>query len=108
MAVKKITTPLTDEVVKGLRAGDAVEITGGHGLLPARDTVSTTASTIPAQPCDGLSMFRLLMFSAPPPLAMIVMRTRSPGTMLVWMMAGVLSAVLRRAWPGSPTTDLRR
>ena len=28
MAVKKIATPLTDEVVKGLRAGDAVEITG--------------------------------------------------------------------------------
>ena len=28
MAAKKITTPLTDEVVRGLRAGDAVEITG--------------------------------------------------------------------------------
>jgi len=28
MAAKKITTPLTDEVVKDLRAGDAVQITG--------------------------------------------------------------------------------
>lgn len=28
MAVKKLTTPLTDEVVRDLRAGDAVEITG--------------------------------------------------------------------------------
>ncbi len=28
MAVKRITTPLTDEVVRDLRAGDAVEITG--------------------------------------------------------------------------------
>jgi fumarate hydratase subunit beta len=28
MAARKITTPLTDKVVRGLRAGDAVEITG--------------------------------------------------------------------------------
>ena len=35
MAAKKITTPLTDEVVKDLRAGDAVEITGV--LYQARD-----------------------------------------------------------------------
>ena len=36
MAAKKITTPLTDEVVKDLRAGDAVEITGV--LYQARDS----------------------------------------------------------------------
>lgn len=35
MAVKKITTPLTDEVVKDLRIGDAVEITGV--IYQARD-----------------------------------------------------------------------
>jgi fumarate hydratase subunit beta len=35
MAVKKITTPLTDEVVRGLRAGDAVGITGV--IYQARD-----------------------------------------------------------------------
>jgi fumarate hydratase subunit beta len=35
MAVKKITTPLADEVVKDLRAGDAVEITGV--IYQARD-----------------------------------------------------------------------
>ena len=35
MAAKKITTPLTDEVVKDLRAGDAVEITGV--IYQARD-----------------------------------------------------------------------
>ena len=35
MAAKRITTPLTDEVVKGLRAGDAVEITGV--IYQARD-----------------------------------------------------------------------
>ena len=28
MAARKITTPLTDEVVRGLRAGDEVEISG--------------------------------------------------------------------------------
>ena len=28
MAVKQITTPLTDELVRGLRAGDEVAITG--------------------------------------------------------------------------------
>ena len=83
-------------------------ITGGHGLDPARLTVSTTASTMPAQPCAGLSMLSELMFSAPPPLAIIVRVTWSPGTMLVWMMAGVLSFVLRRACPGSSATDLRR
>ena len=36
MAVKKITTPLTDEVVRDLRAGDAVEITGV--IYQARDS----------------------------------------------------------------------
>jgi fumarate hydratase subunit beta len=35
MAVKKITTPLTDEVVRDLKAGDAVEITGV--IYQARD-----------------------------------------------------------------------
>ena len=35
MAVKKLTTPLTEEAVKDLRAGDAVEITGV--LYQARD-----------------------------------------------------------------------
>ncbi len=35
MAVKKLTTPLTDEVVRDLRAGDAVEITGV--IYQARD-----------------------------------------------------------------------
>ena len=35
MAAKKITTPLTDEVVRELRAGDAVEITGV--IYQARD-----------------------------------------------------------------------
>ena len=48
------------------------------------------------------------MFSAPPPLAIIAMRTLSPGTTCVWMMAGVLSLVLRRACAGSSATDLRR
>ena len=41
------------------------------------------------------------MFSAPPPLAIIVRRSLSPGTMLVCRMAGVLSLVLRRACAGS-------
>ena len=35
MAAKRITTPLTDEVVRDLRAGDAVEITGV--IYQARD-----------------------------------------------------------------------
>src|SRR5450759_3879645 len=75
-------------------------ITGGHGLEPALETVSTTALTMPFHPCEGLSILRLLMFSAPPPLAIIVRRTLSPGTMLVWMIAGVLSLVLRRVSAG--------
>ncbi len=82
--------------------------TGGQGFEPARLTVSTTAWLMPAQPCDGLSMLRLLMFSAPPPLAIITRRTLSPGTMEVWMIAGVLSLVLRRACAGSSAADLRR
>lgn len=36
MAAKKLTTPLTEEAVKDLRAGDAVEITGA--LYQARDS----------------------------------------------------------------------
>lgn len=36
MAAKKITTPLTDEVVRDLKAGDAVEITGV--IYQARDS----------------------------------------------------------------------
>ena len=36
MAAKRITTPLTDEVVKDLRAGDAVAITGV--IYQARDS----------------------------------------------------------------------
>jgi fumarate hydratase subunit beta len=36
MAAKKITTPLTDEIVRDLRAGDAVEITGV--IYQARDS----------------------------------------------------------------------
>jgi len=36
MGTKKITTPLTDEVVRGLRAGDEVEITGV--IYQARDS----------------------------------------------------------------------
>jgi fumarate hydratase subunit beta len=35
MAVKKITTPLTDEVVEGLRVGDEVQVTGV--IYQARD-----------------------------------------------------------------------
>ena len=82
--------------------------TGGQGLEPARETVSTTASTMPCQPCEGLSMLRLDMFSAPPPLAIIQISTASPGTISVWITAGVLSLVLRRACAGSSAIDLRR
>ncbi len=53
-------------------------------------------------------MLRLLMFSAPPPLAIIAIVTLSPGTRRVWRMAGVLSVVLRRACPGSAAMLLRR
>ncbi len=77
-------------------------------MEPARETVSTTAWTMPSAPCAGLSMFRLLMFSAPPPLGITAIQTLSPGTMRVWMMAGVLSLVLMRSWPGCMTDDLRR
>ncbi len=81
---------------------------GGQGLAPARETVSSTACTMPGQPCEGLSMLSDDMFSAPPPLAIIQSSTRSPGTMLVCSTQGVLSVVLRRAWAGSAAMDLRR
>ena len=55
-------------------------ITGGQGFDPARETVSTTACRMPSSPCAGLSMLRLLMFSAPPPLGISQIRTLSPGT----------------------------
>ena len=82
---------------------------GWAGMVDAVvETVSTTTLATPSQPCEGLSIARLLMFSAPPPLAISVRRTLSPGTMPVCRMAGVLSLVLRRACAGSSATDLRR
>ena len=45
----------------------------------------------------------LLLFSLPPPLAATVTSSRLPGTTVMWITAGVLSPVLRRANSGSPT-----
>ncbi len=50
----------------------------------------------------------LLMFSLPNPLESAVIFNFSPGTMVVWMTAGVLSFVLILAENGLSTTDLRR
>ena len=65
-------------------------------MLPARRTVSTMASTMPALPMAGVSIYRRDMFSLPKPLGRKQRRTLSPGTISVCREAGVLSAVLTR------------
>ena len=49
----------------------------------------------------------MLMFSLPPPLGATVILRLSPGTISVWITAGVLSPVLTRS-SGWRTIDLRR
>ncbi len=59
-------------------------------------------------PSAGGSMASRLMFSLPNPLESAVIFNFSPGTMVVWITAGVLSFVLILAENGLSTTDLRR
>ena len=51
-----------------------------------------------------MHIFTKLMFSLPKPFGATVILTLSPGTMRVWMTAGVLSPVVPRS-TGSFTTD---
>ena len=53
-------------------------------------------------------MASLDLFSEPPPFAAQVTSTLSPGTMLMWMTAGVLSLVFWRLPAGSARTEARR
>ena len=56
----------------------------------------------------GRNMRNWLLFSQPPPLAMTVSFSLSPGTIDRWMIAGVFVPVFLRVFSGSATTLLRR
>jgi len=53
-------------------------ITGGQGLPPAFDTVSTINFFIPSMPSEGVSIARALMFSLPKPFGATVIFILSP------------------------------
>jgi hypothetical protein len=77
---------------------------GGHQPAPMVGSVFTTQSTMES---DGLSIASLDLFSEPPPLAATRTSTVSPGTTSMWITAGVLSPVLRRAPAGSSSIEAR-
>ena len=81
---------------------------GGQGLGPAFLTVSSTKSITPSAPYDGVSILIADIFSLPKPLPPAVITIRSPGTISVWIIAGVLSFVLILSKTGSFTTDFLR
>ena len=62
----------------------------------------------PSRPLEGGIMASRLMFSLPNPLESAVIFNFAPGTIVVWITAGVLSFVLILAENGLSTTDLRR
>ena len=78
-----------------------------HSLMitaPMVGMVLTTQSTILS---EGLSMTNLDLFSEPPPLAATCTSRVSPSITSIWMTAGVLSLVLRRAPAGSSRIEAR-
>ena len=81
---------------------------GGQELGPAASTASSTTLRTPSMPSAGTSILTTLLFSEPAPLGARRRVRPSPGTMRVWMTAGVLSPVFLRSNRGSATQDLRR
>ena len=75
-------------------------------MLPARLTHSVTKFTISCLVAEGVNIFRRLMFSLPKPFGAAMMCILSPGTIRVWMTAGVLLFVFLRS-SGSPTIERR-
>ena len=93
-------------------AGLMVEtIEGRRGRFGVEDleavTVRSTKSVIPVRPSPGRSMAKRDMFSQPKPLGITWMRSVSPGTISVWITAGVLSRVFLRPPAGSATIEAR-
>ena len=83
-------------------------IPGGHAFGPDSATACRTNSFAPSSPSAGFSIACLPMFSEPAPLASTWILIWSPGTIRVWMNAGVLSPVFLRSNSGSRTIDPRR
>src|SRR5579859_1124876 len=82
-------------------------MSGGLGLGPASAIVRVTNSTTPSRTSAGVSMASRLMLSHPAPFARTDSVIRSPGTMRVYTIAGVLSPVFCRV-SGPRTTEARR
>src|SRR5581483_7568007 len=81
---------------------------GGQGLPPDSSIVCSTNSVMPSLPRPGSITWNFVMFSQPPPFGTTVRRSLSPGTISVWITAGVLFFVLTRAENGRSTIDARR
>ena len=77
---------------------------GGHQPAPIVGTVLRTHS---AMLSEGFSIANFALFSDPPPLAASFTSTVWPGTICVWITAGVLSRVFFLAPAGSATMDAR-
>ena len=81
-------------------------MTGGQGLEPDSATRRMTNSRTPFQPWAGASIMTRDMFSEPPPLAIMVILSLSPGTRSKWTMAGELSPTFLRV--NGSQVDLRK
>ena len=79
-------------------------IPGGHQPAPMVGTVFSTHSTMES---EGFSMTNFDLASEPPPLAATMTSTLSPGTIVMFITAGVLSLVFLRAPAGSASTLAR-
>src|SRR6266516_3852495 len=79
-------------------------IPGGHQPAPIVGTVSSTQSTIES---EGFSIANFDLFSEPAPFAATSTATVFPGTISMWITAGVLSFVFLRPKTGSSTIVAR-
>ena len=83
-------------------------IIGGQAFGPAYLTASKNTFFTPSTPSAGTSIFKIDLFSLPKPFGATVILILSPGTICVFMIAGVLFVVFLRSNKGSATTDFRR
>ena len=83
-------------------------VIGGQAFGPAYFTASKNTFLTPSMPSAGTSIFSIDLFSLPKPFGATFIFSLSPGTILVWMTAGVLFVVFFLSKSGSATTDFLR